>query len=69
MLVLSRKRQESIRISDDIVVTVLAIHGNKVQVGIQAPAEIPVHRMEVFQAISRLPSRPRAVSHSLGGLT
>ena len=56
MLVLSRKRQESIRISDDIVVTVLAIHRNKVQLGIEAPAEITVHRTEVFQLISELPT-------------
>ena len=62
MLVLSRKRQESIRISDDIVVTVLAIHGKKVQLGIEAPAEIPVHRTEVFQVMSELPSRPPPVT-------
>lgn len=58
MLVLSRKRQESIRISDEIVVTVLAVHGNKVQIGIDAPAEIPVHRAEAFHVIPALPSRP-----------
>jgi carbon storage regulator len=58
MLVLSRKRQESIRISDEIVVTVLAVHGNKVQLGIEAPAEVPVHRGEVLKVISGLLSRP-----------
>ena len=67
MLVLSRKRQESIRISDDIVVTVLGIHGNKVQLGIEAPAEIPVHRTEVFQVISRLLSRPPPVTEVVTG--
>lgn len=61
MLVLSRKRQESIRICDDIVVTVLEIHGNRVQLGIEAPPEIPVHRTEVFQVLSGLPSRPPPV--------
>lgn len=58
MLVLTRKRRESIRVGDDVVVTVLAIHGTKVQLGIEAPAEIPVHREEVFQVISGPLSRP-----------
>lgn len=59
MLVLSRKRRESIRISGEIVVTVLSIHGNKVRLGIQAPAEVPVNRTEVFKVMTGLPSLPR----------
>ena len=51
MLVLSRKRQESIRISDDIVVTVLEIQRNKVRLGIEAPKEIPVLRTELKKQI------------------
>lgn len=47
MLVLSRKILESIRISDDITITVLRIRGNKVRIGIEAPLEIPVLRAEL----------------------
>jgi carbon storage regulator (csrA) len=53
MLVLSRKKNESIRISDDIVITVVEIRGDKVRLGIEAPACIPVHRSEVYDAIHR----------------
>lgn len=53
MLVLSRQRDESIIIGDDIVVTVVDIRGDKVRLGIQAPMEIPVHRQEVYEAIQR----------------
>ena len=51
MLVLSRQRDESIMIGDDIVITVVDIRGDKVRLGIQAPTEIPVHREEVYEAI------------------
>jgi carbon storage regulator len=51
MLVLSRKRNESIVINDNIVLTVVDIRGDKVRLGIQAPTEIPVHRGEVHAAI------------------
>jgi carbon storage regulator len=53
MLVLSRHRDESIIIGDDIVVTIVDIRGDKVRLGIQAPTEIPVHRQEVYEAIQR----------------
>lgn len=53
MLVLSRKRDESIIIGDDIVITVVDIRGDKVRLGIQAPKEVPVHRQEVYEAIQR----------------
>jgi carbon storage regulator len=53
MLVLSRQRDESIIIGDNIVVTIVDIRGDKVRLGIQAPSEIPVHRREVFDAIQR----------------
>lgn len=49
MLVLSRKPKESICISDAIVVTVLRVRGDKVQLGIEAPLEMPVHRQEVHE--------------------
>ncbi|MGO8749543.1 MAG: carbon storage regulator CsrA [Thermoguttaceae bacterium] len=53
MLVLSRQRDESIMIGDNIVVTIVDIRGDKVRLGIEAPTEIPVHRQEVFEAIQR----------------
>ncbi len=53
MLVLSRQRDESIIIGDNIVVTIVDIRGDKVRLGIEAPTEIPVHRREVFEAIQR----------------
>lgn len=51
MLVLSRKKNESIVIDDNIVITVVEIRGDKVRLGIQAPKEVPVHRSEVHAAI------------------
>ncbi len=53
MLVLSRQRDESIIIGDNIVVTIVDIRGDKVRLGIEAPAEVPVHRREVYEAIQR----------------
>ncbi|MGH7129028.1 MAG: carbon storage regulator CsrA [Planctomycetaceae bacterium] len=51
MLVLSRKRNESIVINQNVIVTVVEIRGDKVRLGIQAPRETPVHRAEVHDAI------------------
>jgi carbon storage regulator len=51
MLVLSRKKNESIIINDHITVTVVEIRGDKVRLGIDAPKEISVHRREVYEAI------------------
>lgn len=53
MLVLSRQRDESIFIGDNIKITVVDIRGDKVRLGIEAPTEIPVHRQEVYEAIQR----------------
>lgn len=53
MLVLSRQREESIIINDNIVITVIDIRGDKVRLGINAPGEIKVHREEVYLAIQR----------------
>jgi carbon storage regulator len=53
MLVLSRHRDESIMIGDDVVVTIVDIRGDKVRLGIEAPKSIPVHRQEVYEAIQR----------------
>ncbi|MBN2291826.1 MAG: carbon storage regulator CsrA [Pirellulales bacterium] len=53
MLVLSRQRNESIIINDNVVVTVVDIRGEKVRLGIEAPSQVPVHRREVYEAIQR----------------
>ncbi|MDA1050109.1 MAG: carbon storage regulator CsrA [Planctomycetota bacterium] len=53
MLVLSRKKNESIVINDDITIVVVEIRGDKVRLGIEAPKEVPVHRREVYDAIKR----------------
>ena len=53
MLVLSRKKNESIIINDDITIVVVEIRGDKVRLGVEAPREVPVHRKEVFDAIHR----------------
>ncbi len=53
MLVLSRKKNESIVINNDITIVVVEIRGDKVRLGIEAPKEIPVHRREVYDAIKR----------------
>lgn len=53
MLVLSRKRSEKIVIGKNIVITVVEVRGDKCRLGIEAPKEVPVHRKEVLEAISR----------------
>jgi len=53
VLVLSRQRDESIFIGDNIVITVVDIRGDKVRLGIAAPTDIPVHRQELYEAIQR----------------
>jgi carbon storage regulator len=68
MLVLSRKKNESIVINNDITVTVVEIRGDKVRLGIVAPKEVPVHRQEVYEAIhgksSEVPAAPAMASKS-----
>ncbi|MHB1126213.1 MAG: carbon storage regulator CsrA [Bacillota bacterium] len=51
MLVLTRKLNQSIVIGDQIRVTLLEIEGDKVKLGIEAPRDVPVHRLEIYQAI------------------
>jgi carbon storage regulator len=61
VLVLSRQRDESIIINDNIVITVVDIRGDKVRLGINAPRDTPVHRQEVYEAIQRENQRRKAV--------
>jgi carbon storage regulator len=53
MLVLSRQRDESIMIGDNVVVTIVDVRGDRVRLGIEAPREVSVHRREVYEAIQR----------------
>jgi len=67
MLVLSRKKNESIVINNDITIVVVEIRGDKVRLGVEAPKEVPVHRREVYDAIRRndaagAPPRPADAS-------
>jgi len=64
MLVLSRQKDESIIIGDNIEITIVDIRGDKVRLGITAPRDISVHRREVYEAIQRekngnLPETPK----------
>ena len=52
MLVLSRKKDESVVINNDIRIVVVEIRGDKVRLGVEAPKEVPVHRSEVYEAIN-----------------
>lgn len=58
MLVLSRKKNESIVINDDITIVIVEIRGDKVRLGVEAPKEVPVHRREVYDAIKRMENEP-----------
>ncbi len=51
MLILTRRVGETVRIGDDVSITVLGVKGNQVRVGIDAPREVAVHREEIYQRI------------------
>lgn len=53
MLVLTRKENESIIIGDNITITICEVKGYRVRLGITAPKDIPVHRLEVYEAIQK----------------
>jgi carbon storage regulator len=53
MLVLSRKKNEQIVIGDGIVITIVDVRSDKVRIGIDAPADVPVHRHEVYLALQK----------------
>lgn len=62
MLVLSRRPQESFRIGHDVVITVLEVSGDKVRIGIDAPAHVQVHRQEVYLEVQRANEEAAAAS-------
>jgi carbon storage regulator len=66
VLVLSRRRNEKIVIGDDITITVLEVRGDQIQLGIQAPRSVPVHRWEVFRAIQDGAGGPGSASKDSG---
>lgn len=51
MLILTRRPGESVRIGDDVIVTILSMKGNQVRLGIAAPRTVPVHRQEIYERI------------------
>jgi carbon storage regulator len=59
MLILTRRLGESVKIGDEITVTVLDVKGNQIRLGIQAPKEIPVHREEVYVRLQEENARQR----------
>jgi carbon storage regulator len=58
MLILTRRPSEQIVIGDQVRITVVAVRGEKVRLGIDAPREVPVHRNEVYEAIRHAAKRP-----------
>ena len=67
MLVLTRSKNEEIRIGDDVIIRVLDVKGDRVRIGVQAPPEVPVHRQEVYLEIER--ANREAVNVKPGGLS
>jgi len=65
MLVLTRKRHEAIKIGDDIEVKILAIEGDQIKIGIEAPQSIDIHRKEVYLEIQRQNNEAANVSLEL----
>lgn len=69
MLVLSRQRDETIMIGDDVEITVVDVRGDKVRLGITAPTRIAVHRKEVYEAIKAENLQAASVAeHDVGAL-
>jgi len=68
MLVLSRQIDETIMIGDDVELTIVDIRGDKVRIGIKAPATVAVHRKEVYDAIKNENQQAAAFRGELGSL-
>ncbi len=65
MLVLTRRKNESVVINNDITVTVVEIRGDKVRLGVVCPVHVPVHRQEVYEAIHGRPDPGRPLAGSV----
>ena len=65
MLVLSRQRDESIMIGDDVEIIIVDVRGDKVRLGITAPKSIPVHRREIYDAIQREKTEKKELENQL----
>lgn len=59
MLIISRKRSEKIKIGDDITIMIVDIEESQVQIGIDAPRSIPVHRQEIYDEIKGSENPPK----------
>ncbi|MFB3787592.1 MAG: carbon storage regulator CsrA [bacterium] len=69
MLVLSRKRDESIIIGDDVIITVVDIKGEQVKLGVTAPRNVSIHRKEIYESIQQEnQAAARSGSQNLSGL-
>jgi carbon storage regulator len=66
MLVLSRQKDESIMIGDEVEITIVDVRGDKVRLGITAPKSIPVHRREIYDAIQREKAQKDGEVHADG---
>ncbi|MDR0391839.1 MAG: carbon storage regulator CsrA [Planctomycetaceae bacterium] len=64
MLVLSRKKNESVVINDNITVVVVDVRGDKVRLGIEAPKNVPVHRKEIYDVIKNSNRHKNTVAHA-----
>ena len=62
MLILTRRMNETLMVGDDVSVTVLAINGNQVRIGVKAPRHIPVHRKEIYDKIKKQESSDSGLS-------
>lgn len=67
MLVLSRQKDESIMIGDDVEITIVDVRGDKVRLGINAPRNIAVHRKEIYNAIQNEKNGKEEHAHSASG--
>ena len=60
MLILTRRSSESLKVGDDITITILGIKGNAVRIGVSAPRSVPVHREEIYARIQHeIAARPQ----------
>lgn len=66
MLVLSRQKDESIMIGDDVEITIVDVRGDKVRLGINAPRNVAVHRKEIYLAIQKEKEQNQQQAHPAG---